>query len=118
MSDDRKSKKQTSNDSDAPVKKGRAVPWGKDTLQEAAHDGEESADQVRAQSTTMEDVSGDAPADGNRDPSPSVEWDINDVPIDRRGPLTGQVLEQRYLIKEKLGVGGLNIDMMNSLMRS
>ncbi|MFH2007323.1 MAG: serine/threonine-protein kinase [bacterium] len=111
MSDDRDSKKQPSPSADAPGKKGRPVPWGKDTLQEAAHaEAQEAAGKARAQSTTMDDASSDTASDpAGRAPSPSIEFDINDVPIDRRGPLTGQVLEQRYLIKEKLGVGGMGV---------
>ena len=38
-----------------------------------------------------------------------ADFDIESVPIDRRGPLTGKLLEQRYLIKEKLGVGGMGV---------
>ncbi len=39
----------------------------------------------------------------------TVSFDPASVPAVRRGPLTGKLLEQRYLIKEKLGEGGMGV---------
>jgi len=74
----------------------------------------EKAESQKAQATTRDAVGAtgegsDAP-DGTADEGDVVaDFDIESVPIDRRGPLTGKLLEQRYLIKEKLGVGGMGV---------
>ncbi|MDY0000045.1 MAG: serine/threonine-protein kinase [Polyangia bacterium] len=38
-----------------------------------------------------------------------VPFDPSSVPPEQMGPLTGKLLEQRYLIKEKLGEGGMGV---------
>jgi len=59
---------------------------------------------------TSNEAAGDSAGEGSLSPADLVaEFDLESVPIDRRGPLTGKLLEQRYLIKEKLGVGGMGV---------
>ncbi len=69
-----------------------------------------------AQATTKDALGassgGDKPSlepDNWDDSSLVRSFNVEAVPIDRRGPLTGKLLEQRYLIKEKLGVGGMGV---------
>ncbi len=71
---------------------------------------------ARAQATTKDVIGAQSESSDIlvEDSKPSgsdivADFDIESVPIDRRGPLTGKLLEQRYLIKEKLGVGGMGV---------
>jgi len=40
---------------------------------------------------------------------PEPTFSIDDVPPERRGPLTGRMIQDRYLIKEKIGEGGMGV---------